>query len=81
MDVYNFYKENIGTEILTKSINRLCEYWLATQSTIVLYAMAGLIDGILSDNPSMQLDYDSRDMNIVFDKLHAILSTKNSSST
>jgi hypothetical protein len=71
---YIYYQSSSGNEILIKSINRLCEYWLSTQSTLALYAMAGLIDGMQSDNPSMQLDYKERDNEVTFDKLNAIFS-------
>ncbi len=78
---YIYYRDGSGHEILKEGVNRLCEYWLEKQSNLVIYAMAGLIDGIQSDTPSKQLNYQDRDHNIAFAKLNTIFSKKITIST
>lgn len=64
-----YYQGDKGAEIMVRSLDRLSEYWLETHASVALYAMAGLLAGLTSDNPSEQLTYDGREEQTMIKKI------------
>lgn len=68
-----YYGSTEGKKIMQAKLDRLCEYWLETQSELTLYAMAGFVAGLTSEDPSVQLTSEDRSTHPLFLKLDEII--------
>ena len=64
-----YYQSDKGAEVMVRSMDRLSEYWMQTHADVALFAMAGLLAGLTSDNPSGQLTYKGREEQTMINKM------------
>ena len=56
-----------------ETVGRICRYWLQTRDEAALYALAGLFQGLQSNDMTRELTYEGREADPAYRKIHDFL--------